>query len=331
MIFLAVMMHVVAAREVPVWRVAISTFHVPLFFIVSGIVIGRAKDGWLAYLRKNAAVLLLPYLIWAAIYTPFKLENLPWILYGSWPVLNRIGTNTALWFLPAIFCGRVMYEAVMRLVERCPLPRLLAVPLAATLAFAVAGVMPNPAWGYPLGLHSGVIALGFILIGSVIYDFLLAAERQGRLRLLSCALVTTVLFAYGAFLRPGEHELVGVAEFKFGSRFWFFWNALFGCSAVLSVSVLFSTVSDEDPVLGRARRFMIWLGRNAIGVLILHVPVTRFLVTPCLQPCGIDRLSWHGAFVHAAVATAICCGLVCIVGKFLPALLAWLGIRRGAL
>jgi len=331
MIFLAVMMHVVTAREAPAWRVAISAFHAPLFFIVSGLVIGRAKDGWRPYVRKNALLLLLPYLIWSLIFMPFRLEAIPWVLYGNWMGLNRIGANTALWFLPALFCARLMYEAVMQVIERLHVPRLPAVIVSAAVSFVFGWLLPRPDIGYPFGLQVGVIALGFILIGSVIRECLTAAERQDRAALLIAFLVVAALFAYGAFLRPGEHDLVGMAEFSFGNRFWFFWNALLGCAAVLALSAMLAKAPEGESVLGRVRQSMVWLGGNALGVLLTHVPVCRFLVSPCLQACGIDRLAWYGAFAIAVATTAICCGLIYVTGKFLPALLVWLGIRRGVL
>jgi len=330
-IFLAVMMHVVTVHETPVWRVAISSFHVPLFFIVSGLVIGRAKDGWRAYVRKNALILLLPYFIWAVIFTPFKLEFLPWILYGNLAALTRIGTNTALWFLPALFCARLMYEGAMRLLERVPAPRVTVVLAAAALAFAVGWVLPRPEMGYPFGINVGLLALGYILIGSVIRDCLLAAERQGRAVLSTVAVVAAALFVYGAFLRPGEHNLVGMAELRFGSPFWFFWNALFGSTAVLSAAVALAKIPEGKGVPGAVRCFMVWLGCNALGVFLTHMPVCRRLVAPCFEACGLDRASWYGALLIAVVTTALCSGLIYLVGRFLPKLLVWLGIRREAL
>ena len=114
--FLVVMGHAALAYDTPYWRVAIYSFHMPLFFLVSGVVVGRAKDGWGAFVKKNVLTLLVPYLIWALIYLPFKFESLPWVVYGSWEGLNKIGTNVALWFLPALFCGRLMMEAVLRVI-----------------------------------------------------------------------------------------------------------------------------------------------------------------------------------------------------------------------
>ena len=42
--FLVVMGQAALAYDTPYWRVAIYSFHMPLFFLVSGVVVGRAKS-----------------------------------------------------------------------------------------------------------------------------------------------------------------------------------------------------------------------------------------------------------------------------------------------
>ena len=43
--FLVVMGHAALAYDTPYWRVAIYSFHMPLFFLVSGVVACAVKDG----------------------------------------------------------------------------------------------------------------------------------------------------------------------------------------------------------------------------------------------------------------------------------------------
>jgi len=329
-IFLVVMGHAALAFDAPYWRVAIYSFHMPLFFLVSGVVVGRAKDGRGPFLKKNVLTLLVPYLIWALVFLPFRFEALPWIFYGSWAALDRIGTNTALWFLPALFCARLMFEGAMRLVEKVGLPRLLAVLLAATVAFAVGWSLPRPAIGYPLGANSGFIALGFLLLGSAARDLLAAVDRLGRFALTGLALVALSLFVYGTALRPGEQTLVGMFSFQYGNIFWFFWNSLSGCLVTLALSSILAKVPETDGVLGKLRHFTVWLGRNTIGVYLLHLPIVRFLVAPRLHALGLDRLSWYGAFIDAVLTLAVCCLLIRVIEKYVPALFGRFGGMKGA-
>ncbi len=329
-IFLVVMGHAALVFDTPWWRVAIYSFHMPLFFLVSGAVAGRARDGWGPFVKKNVLTLLVPYFIWALVYLPFKFESLPWIFYASWAALDRVGTNTALWFLPSLFCARLLMEAVMRLVKRIGLPEQLSVLLAAVAAFVVGWSLPRPAIGYPLGLNSAFIALGFMLLGSAARDLLAAVDRLGRLALLPVVGVTAALFVYGTVLRPGEHELVGMFSFQYGNLFWFFWNAVSGCALTLSVSSLLAKAPDSGTVLGMVRHFTVWLGRNTIGVYLIHLPIVRFLVAPKLNELGLDRLSWYGAAIDAALTLAICCALIRVIERYLPSLFGHFGGMKGA-
>jgi len=329
-IFLVVMGHAALAFDTPYWRRAIYSFHMPLFFLVSGVVIGRAKDGWGPFLKKNVLTLLVPYLIWSLVFLPFKFESLTWVLYGSWAALDRIGTNTALWFLPALFCARVMLEGTMRLVEKVGIPRLFAVLLAAVAAFAVGWSLPRPAIGYPLGLNSGFIALGFLLLGSSARDLLSAVNRLGRFALTALVLISLALFVYGTALRPGEQTLVGMFSFQYGNLFWFFWNSLSGCLATLALSSILAKIPETEGVLGKVRHFTVWLGRNTIGVYLLHLPIVRFLIAPKLHALGLDRLSWYGAFIDAVLTLAVCCVLIRVIERYVPVLFGRFGGMKSA-
>ena len=328
--FLVVMGHAALAYDTPYWRVAIYSFHMPLFFLVSGVVVGRAKDGWGAFIKKNVLTLLVPYLIWALIYLPFKFESLPWVVYGSWEGLNKIGTNVALWFLPALFCGRLMMEAVLRVIKRFGLPELPSVLAAAALSFVVGWNLPRPEMGYPLGLNSGFIALGFMLIGSASRDLLAAADRLGRYALVLLAVVSAALFAYGTGLRPGEHELVAMFSFTYGNLFWFFWNAISGCVLTLAVSSLVAKIPETGSVAGKLRHFTAWLGRNTIGIYLVHLPIIRFFIAPKLHEFGIDRLSVHGALIDTVLTMIVCCAIIWVIQRYIPALFGRFGGMKGA-
>jgi len=63
-IFLVVMGHYLG--DVPPARAYIYTFHMPLFFFISGFLF-RKKGSWLGFVGKRARSLLLPYLIFSLL------------------------------------------------------------------------------------------------------------------------------------------------------------------------------------------------------------------------------------------------------------------------
>ena len=73
----------------------IYSFHMPLFFFASGLVVNvkkkKDKDIELHFLYSKIGNLLYPYFVWAIIYAPFiQLTNLEnWVRYGSFFSTNR--------------------------------------------------------------------------------------------------------------------------------------------------------------------------------------------------------------------------------------------------
>lgn len=79
----------------------IFSFHMPLFFFLSGLMF-RPQQGWADLLRSKAEALLKPYSLAALIacaLTAFSLWRLFWIAYGTGDKLPWV----QLWFLPHLF------------------------------------------------------------------------------------------------------------------------------------------------------------------------------------------------------------------------------------
>lgn len=117
-IFLVILGHTPISesnRAIFTW---IYSFHMPLFFIVSGVLFSNKEKNYLKFLKKNILALIVPYLI-------FQIINV--IFYDSWNflfgnfipprrIINQIlglfiqyrGTAYAsgLWFLPCLFLMR---------------------------------------------------------------------------------------------------------------------------------------------------------------------------------------------------------------------------------
>ncbi|MDO5444906.1 MAG: acyltransferase family protein [Eubacteriales bacterium] len=324
-IFLVVVGHVAQAYDAPYWRVAIYSFHMPLFFIVSGITTSRhikvekyySGKAWWTFIKKNIFALLIPYLIWALIFMPFDFAKLPGIFYGSWDMLNTIGTNVALWYLPALFLARLEMNGILAVSARLKLPRRIFALICAVLAFVIAFVIPYPKIGYPLGFAHSLIGLGFMLIGYACKDILDAVSKKAIWIQLIIMAAALALFFFGTTRE--DIQLVTMFSFQFGNKFWFFWNALSGTLAVFMLSSVLSSVRRQVGE-GKIYRFIVWLGQNTIGIYLLHLPFARNFIAPLLDSVGIPRLSFWGALVDGVIVMAICCVLVKFIEKYIPQL-----------
>ena len=104
------------------------SFHIPLFFFLSGIVYNHKKyTDFLAFLKKSAKRLLLPYFIFAFIFFILWLIKIkPDNLFSSEIIRQFSGIfyansnnglmafNNILWFLPTLFVIRVLFASIAR-------------------------------------------------------------------------------------------------------------------------------------------------------------------------------------------------------------------------
>lgn len=87
----------------------IYSFHMPLFMMVSGLVVGmyRKTTPYLLFIRKRFVQLIVPYLSWAFI-DVLRKDNLDCCMIFTYP-------NNFLWFLWALFFISIMVEACLNI------------------------------------------------------------------------------------------------------------------------------------------------------------------------------------------------------------------------
>ncbi|THG41046.1 hypothetical protein E5988_05590 [Sphingomonas olei] len=153
----------------PAVRAAMFHFHMPLFFMLSGIVFGTPAPARL--IRRRAATLLLPYAAWLLVIALSDAAiaavaghraYLPWdhppaalarLLLGGTFLVAPFGI---FWFVTCLFVTQILAALVLRLPARW---------LPATAAAALAAALLMPALPNPWGVISVPLALFFFLAG----------------------------------------------------------------------------------------------------------------------------------------------------------------------
>ncbi|EKP95070.1 acyltransferase family protein [Thermaerobacter subterraneus] len=176
---LSISLVVLGHTPLPAWiNGPLSTLRLPLLFFVSGYLFNWDRYGTRPgqLVRQRARRLLLPYLAGGLMTYLFWLlarraaspeaQAVPWWwplagwLYGSasagWLVFNL-----PLWYLPAAFCGQVLFWGLLRLVARRP-PLLQA---AAALAAGLAGIALGRHAPLPWSLDVALAAQPFFWAG----------------------------------------------------------------------------------------------------------------------------------------------------------------------
>ena len=119
----------------------IYSFHMPLFFILSGFVslkilyLADTKQR-LAYIGQRAKRLLIPYVVMSLLYIPLKIwmssyAIVPYTLGDTWRILIGDSPNTVVWFLFILFLCSAAAALVVRMENMAPV-------LAAAILFSAA-------------------------------------------------------------------------------------------------------------------------------------------------------------------------------------------------
>ena len=113
------------------YRYLIYSFHIPLFFFLSGIIFRyKTQENFFFFLRKNIKTILLPYFLFAFLQLLFWviftkppettmseiMKQFLGIFYGSGSN-GQLAFDSVLWFLPCLFVTKIGFAIIARLVK----------------------------------------------------------------------------------------------------------------------------------------------------------------------------------------------------------------------
>lgn len=293
------------------------SFHIPLFFLLSGMVYDPTKyASFPAFLKRRWKTLLLPYLLFG-ILSVFVGGTLQRLIED--PASFRIGAaalqavrdlcelvyargsaymqfNSPLWFVPCLFAVEIIYYflAKQRKWIRCA-----AVLLLTALGWWLeSDSCPIPTGILPWSLDSALFSLGFYAVGNMIRTQrgkLTDILRQSKWRIPMLLLITLgcMLLVVPAAYANGK---VSIGSKLLGNGFLFYFTGILGSIAVLSMGELLSRCP-----------FLTYCGRNSFSVMAIHVVVITLLYTVmiALKLPFFNSLSFGETLLPTLVVLAI--------------------------
>lgn len=324
-IFLVIIGHAAANLDTPTYRCVLYTFHMPLFFIVSGVVIRKHQTTkydlkhYISLLKNNFFSLLVPYFIWALIFSRFNIDNIGNIIYASWQSLTKAETLTSLWFLPCLFLARIEMELVLNSSNLFKnVDRHIYAMIFACISFAIGFNLPVLEQGYPLCFNISFVALGFMLLGYSFKDYLNSLKENSPFTLYVILLISLGFFVYG-LCKNNNIYLVLMCAGDYGNIFDFLLNSLSGCSFILTLSCIISRWWDKTEN-SKIKDVVLWVGQNTIGIFLLHKPLLRDVIIATFNRLGYFESSFLVALIGAIITLPITCLLVYIINKYIPEL-----------
>ncbi len=133
--------------DTPLWNLIVQviySFHMPLFFVLSGFVsvkiLSYEKKDFGKYIKSRAVRLLIPYFVMGILYLPLKYvlsqyARKPYNFAASWRMILGDNPNTTMWFLYILFWVSVLSLLLIRKNTLVPFLIIGAVLSMATFHF----------------------------------------------------------------------------------------------------------------------------------------------------------------------------------------------------
>lgn len=220
----------------------IFSFHMPLFFILSGMTVHEEKE-FFPYLKKRIRRLLVPYFIFALIFAEPEITNWSKCFFGTREGLLNAGSLSPLWFLPCLFSADVIFHLLLKFCREEKVLIIVSLLLAAVgiiirrfLPFGIA---------LPFSIDIAMVSIPFLLIGYLLKrhsEFMNKAKDNLVAGIIvAVGLVIILLFTYSRNLPPSAVDGIYHVEMAtgcYGNIFWFYFNSIIGSFAVILFSLL---------------------------------------------------------------------------------------------
>lgn len=269
----------------------IHTFHMPLFFVISGYLY-RSKEEVPLYrlILQKVKRLLIPYLTFAII------NYIAWLFLVQggqvWyePLVNLFTYNTsglpicgALWFLSALFWTEVFYMILDRVIKISWLRSIVVF----AIALASCTVQNYTEFRLPFTLDIGLACMGFYEIGRLfkshgakVVIYIAKKSIVVQCIIASLLLVTNAVLAF-------VNDYVNIKSGWYGNIPLFWLNAVLGITAFAMIASLADILFRDENVIKRLLIFLgkgsiIFLGLNQLLIVIGRI-VFRFLGNQWIQ------------------------------------------------
>jgi acyltransferase len=259
------------------YRHLFYSFHIPLFFFLSGIVYNPQKyRNILTFIKKSAKGLLLPYLIYAFIFfiiwlIKLKTNNLfsPEIIRQFFSIFYANSNNglmifnNILWFLPVLFVTRILFVLIYKFFTK---NKILTSIL---ISFSLLGYLIS-IFGVniklPLGIETAISAVVFYGLGFLWNTSQKAKEIVFKYKYL----LFLPLLMLGAYLSNIEFQIYGhqidMRLNHLNNYFSFYIAAFCGIFAWIS----FSQILNKNKILEI-------IGRNTLSLFVWHYFIFTYL------------------------------------------------------
>ncbi|WP_028973460.1 acyltransferase family protein [Spirochaeta cellobiosiphila] len=309
-IILVMVGHLNFPKEIIIW---LYSFHMPLFFFISGILAKSGKEHSIfKFIKNRAERLLVPYfmfalfsyLFWLLIGRRFGadssldinlLKPLLGILYSN-GINNWLIFNAPLWFLTCLFITEIEFFMISKLTR---VRMLIVLLLMITLGFLLS---KNQIIRLPWGFNISLVSISFYAIGYY-SKFLLEFNIKKSTALLLFILTLVVNIKLSSI--NGRIDMNGNYYSNIGL---FYLNAILGILSVYFISKLINK-----------NKLTLFIGKNTLVIMALHIIIYSFLKGIMVFILRLNYTILDGSIVYNLIFVSIALIFLCVISLFLNA------------
>lgn len=263
-VFLVIISHLLEYDSL--LSIVIYRFHVPLFFLLSGL-FAKTNVRFVDCLKKSTKRLLVPYLIFFAIGVVVTI-----VIYGfnsidyldllrnfflAKPTDINVGS---IWFLAALFNVTILFNLLHRLIlkNNNMVIAIFVLGLMCLVAFYLPKIQERIGFEIPFKIHVSLMAIVFYVFGFYFKTHILSLNFCSNImERIFTLLVFGAVIVIVPFLIP---EIINFANARYGSSlFNFLFVAFCGSFFVITLSVVL-----------RRFRPLAYIGKNSLIIFSLH-------------------------------------------------------------
>ena len=267
----------------------IYSFHMPLFFFLSGCVLCIRKS-YKDIVKKKANQLLIPYVLfvflsclfyWGLLFLThrFSIDQLLSLVTSLFPYNNKI-INTPLWFLLSLFWMSVIYVGIRKIVHQEWLIFIIVIAL-----FFAMKIVGGRGFVLPFFIGRGLGEMIYMHLGYFLYkrkNYIFQLYKL-NMKYIGCFVFLSVIIFCSLFYW-GKSTIDALCDFI--SLF----VAIAGISFIFMLSLFLKNVAKY--IVG----VLSYLGRNTLYIFAIHLPLLEFA-----RPIGKYTVGDNGLLYDAIV------------------------------
>jgi len=266
-------------------------FHMPLFFIISGMLFRREKyNSFFSFIKIRSHRLLVPYAIYSIV---------TWCIWASFnyfghkdvdsylaPLLQTIFAqgsgqfflhNSPLWFVPCLFAIEIMYFFISKYKD----VYVILISSAIATVSMILEYFYGESYLYllPWNFDAAMMALPFYAIGNIAMRHLNHKSindwvASNKIRCFSLVIISFIVI--GVSLIWFGSPSMGYSYY--GNEIMFYIRAFIGSIATIILSSLISNSNACFYIYEKLVEFLKWMGKVSLDVMCTHVPIKGIII-----------------------------------------------------